>query len=618
VTHLIPFALFVSAALAIWVAMLVQRRPHARAAGPFLWLVAAIAWWCVSGAGHALAASTAVKVIWAKVQYVGIASIGPLWLLFSTAYSGTQWFGGKRRLAALWAIPVLTVLAAATNEWHRALWPSVSVSAAGIATYTHGWGFWAAAAFNYLSVLTGTVLVARSLRRSPPPFRAQFHVLMAAALLPLSGNVVYITGHSIPGLDPTPLAFVASSLLFTWALFRHHLFELVPVAREMVVDSLSDAVIVLDTSRRVLDMNAAARELAPVVRDWMGQPVEDVLPFLQDHAIDLQPQASSTLTVSEDSGQVYYDLRVMPVYTRASELKAWVLLLRDITEQRRAAAEHEALAARVQEQQQRESLSVLAGGLAHDFNNLLAGIVGNADLLSLKLAPSSEMGTNVGAILLGAQRAADLVDKMLAYAGERHGSMSRLDLDDLVRDLLELLRASAARHCTLHYEGTPAFIDADATQIRQVVMNLVINAAEAVEEGVGLVRIRIGIERLSARQLSEMDAAPGAAPGTFAYFEVRDNGHGMDKDMMQRIFQPFFTTKHSGHGLGLAAVQGIVRGHRGALRVDSTPGFGARFCAWFPLADSAEASWLKQHAPGLAADDHAVAAPVEAAGRVRP
>ena len=173
---------------------------------------------------------------------------------------------------------------------------------------------------------------------------------------------------------------------------------------------------------------------------------------------------------------------------------------------------------------------------------------------------------------------------MLAYAGERHGSMSRLDLDDLVRDLLELLQASAARHCTLHYEGTPAFIDADATQIRQVVMNLIINAAEAVDEGVGVVRIRIGIERLSARQLAEMDAAPDAVPGTFAYLEVRDNGHGMDKEMMQRIFQPFFTTKHSGHGLGLAAVQGIVRGHRGALRVDSTPGFGARFCAWFPLA----------------------------------
>jgi signal transduction histidine kinase len=606
----------VSAALALWVAMLVQRRPQVRAAGPFLWLVAAIAWWCVAGAFHALADTVVQKVIWAKIQYVGIAGVGPFWLLFTTDYAGTRWFVRKGSFAALWVIPVVTVLMAATNEWHLAVWSAVTVNARGAATYAHAWWFWIAAAFNYVAVLSGTVLVARSLRRSPPPFRAQFHVLMAGALLPLTGNLIYVSGRSIQGLDLTPLAFVASSLLFTWALFRYHLFDLVPVAREMVVDSLSDAAIVVDTSRRVLDMNPAARELVPGTADWLGRPVDQVLPFLQTQAIEFQPNVSSTLTVGDDEFAVHYDVRLMPVHARAGELKAWVMLLRDITHQRRAAAEHAALAKRVQEQQQRESLSVLASGLAHHYNNLLAGIVGNADLLSLQLAPSSEMGNNVGAILLSAQRAADLVDKMLAYAGERHGSMSRLDLDLLVRDLLELLQASAASHCTLHYEGTPAFIDADATQIRQVAMNLIINAAEAVEERVGVVRIRIGIERLSARQLAEMDAAPDAAPGTFAYFEVRDNGHGMDKEMMQRIFKPFFTTKHSGHGLGLPAVQGIVRGHRGALRVDSTPGFGARFCAWFPLAATSEALWLKTHAPGLIPEE-GPELPVEAAARGR-
>ena len=611
-SHLIPFALFASAALALWVAMLVQRRPQVRAAGPFLWLVGAIAWWCVSGAFHALADTVVHKVIWAKIQYVGIAGVGPLWLLFTTDYAGARWFRRKGSLAALSVIPIITVVMAATNEWHLAVWSSVTVNARGAATYAHGWWFWIAAAFNYVAVLSGTVLVARSLRRSPPPFRAQFHVLMAAALLPLVGNLIYVSGRSIQGLDLTPLAFVVSSLLFTWALFRYHLFDLVPVAREMVVDSLSDAAIVVDTFRRVLDMNPAARKLVPGSGDWLGRPVEQVLPFLQPHAIEFQPNVSSTLTVGEGDFAVHYDMRLMPVETRAGELKAWVMLLRDITDQRRAAAEHAALARRVQEQQQRESLSVLASGLAHHYNNLLAGIVGNADLLSLQLAPSSEMGNNVGAILLSAQRAADLVDKMLAYAGERHGSIARLDLDLLVRDLLELLQASAASHCTLLYEGTPAFVDADATQIRQVAMNLIINAAEAVEERVGVVRIRIGIERLSARQLAEMDAAPDAAPGTFAYLEVRDNGHGMDKDMMQRVFKPFFTTKHSGHGLGLPAVQGIVRGHRGALRVDSSPGLGARFCAWFPLADPSEADWLKTHAPGLLPED-APEVPVEAA-----
>ena len=274
----------------------------------------------------------------------------------------------------------------------------------------------------------------------------------------------------------------------------------------------------------------------------------------------------------------------MPVRAKNHSFAAWVVLLRDVSEQRRAQAERDALEARVQEQQKRESLSVLAGGLAHDFNNLLAGIVGNADLLALQLPPSSEMGSNIGAIILGAQRAADLVSKMLAYAGERHGSTSRIDLDVLVGELLDLLRASAARHCTLKYLGQPAAIVGDPTQIRQVVMNLIINAAEAVEEGTGTVTVSTGVEQLSAWKLADMQFGGDAAPGTYAFLEVRDNGPGMDAETLRRIFNPFFTTKHSGHGLGLAAVQGIVRGHRGALHVDSNPGTGSRFCVWFPTA----------------------------------
>jgi signal transduction histidine kinase len=601
VTNLIPVALFVSAALAIWIATLVQRRPASRSAGTFVWLVAAIAWWCLAGAFHALAGTVELKVTWAKLQYIGIASVPPLWLAFTAGYADVSWFQDRRRLTALWIVPVLTILMAATNEWHLAIWPSVELQPDGLARYGHGWFFWLAAGAAYFMVVTGAWLVTRHLRRSPPPFRAQFYALLAAALLPLAGNLIYISGSSVQGLDLTPLAFVCSGLLFTWALFRHHLFDLVPVARDMVIDSLSDAVFVLDTSRRVLDINAAAREMVGASTAWLGRPIDTVLPFLKDQPIEFRMRSSSTLTVADAVKTTYYDLRLMPVHTRGRELAAWIVLMRDITDQRRASAERDALATRVQEQQQRESLSVLAGGLAHDFNNLLAGIVGNADLLSLKLAPSSEMGNNVGAILLGAQRAADLVDKMLAYAGERHGSTSRIDLDHLVRDLLDLLQASAARHCTLHYEGTPAFIDADTTQIRQVAMNLIINAAEAVEETGGEVRIRIGIERLSLRQLTEMDAAPAAVPGTFAYLEVRDNGHGMDEQTKQRIFNPFFTTKASGHGLGLAAVQGIVRGHRGAMRVDSTPGFGARFCCWFPLADDTKAPGTRPWASGPSA-----------------
>jgi signal transduction histidine kinase len=205
------------------------------------------------------------------------------------------------------------------------------------------------------------------------------------------------------------------------------------------------------------------------------------------------------------------------------------------------------------------------------------------------------MGSHIGAIILGAQRAADLVAKMLAYAGERHGSMERIDLDALVLELLELLRASAARHCTVHYQGHPAAIVGDPTQIRQIAMNLIINAAEAVDEQSGTVTVSTGIERLSAWKLADMTFGGDAAPGAYAFLEVRDNGPGMDADTRGRIFNPFFTTKQSGHGLGLAAVQGIVRGHRGALRVESDPGRGSRFCVWLPAEQDTEAGTRGDH-----------------------
>ena len=292
---------------------------------------------------------------------------------------------------------------------------------------------------------------------------------------------------------------------------------------------------------------------------------------------------ASVMVVNDAWRERQHEVRMMPLRARNGHLAAWVMLLRDVTAQRAADAERDALRERVQEQQRRASLSILAGGLAHDFNNLLAGVIGNADLLAMQVPPSSEMGSSVGAILLGAQRAADLVDKMLAYAGERHGGMGRINLDAQVRDLLDLLRASAGRHCTIRHKGQRADVVGDPTQVRQVIMNLIINAADAVDEG-GKIHVTTGVERLSFAQMGEMNFGEEAAPGRYAFVDVRDNGCGMTAETVRRIFDPFFTTKHHGHGLGLAAVQGIVLGHRGALRVDSDPSWGSRFRVWFPLA----------------------------------
>jgi signal transduction histidine kinase len=598
--------LFISAALALWLGALIYRRAAAPGAATFIWLMSAIALWCLTSAFHGLAPTLDEKILWAKVQYVGICAVPPLWFLFLAQYVGSPWADDRRLHVALATIAGVTIILAYTNETHHLVWSSVQLSPAGAAIYNHGPWFWLAAAYHYLLMLGGMVVLVGALRRTPAVFKGQIVALITASLIPWTFNILYVLGAGPAGnFDATPLSFAFSGALFTWALYRTYLFDLIPIARDMLVDSLSDAVLVVDPTCRVLDMNAAARNLAAHHDNWIGKPCAQILPFLADVTLPLT-SAPASIVVNVpgsgigDSGSVdsrtpnpespstspgtsrSYDVRTMPVRAKSQTFAAWVVLMRDVTDQRRAMEEHAALEARVQEQQKRESLSVLAGGLAHDFNNLLAGIVGNADLLALQIPPSSGMGGHIGAIILGAQRAADLVAKMLAYAGERHGTTERIDLNALTSELLELLRASAARHCTLQYHGESAVILGDPTQIRQVAMNLIINAAEAVEEHSGTVTVSTGIEQLSVWKLGDMTFGGDAEPGLYAFLEVRDNGSGMNAQTLEKIFNPFFTTKQSGHGLGLAAVQGIVRGHRGALRVESDVDRGSTFRVWLP------------------------------------
>jgi signal transduction histidine kinase len=608
--ELMRATMMVSAVIALWTARRVRR--HQVAGGTALaWLLVAVGCWCITSTVHGLVESLPAKLVWAKIQYVAISTVGPLWLLFATQYAGTTWFAAPRTAAAeatggkgtriraghaariaMWIIPAATIVLAVTNEWHRVLWTSVATTSSGAAIYAHGWWFFVAAAYNYALILAGTLLIARTLRRSPPAFRAQLFALIAACMVPWGGNMLYIAGWGpAPGIDVTPLGFAASVLLIAWTLHRNDLFDLVPVARDLVIDSLSDAMIVIDPSLRILDMNSAARELAmrkaAVTTHkgrWVGREVDSVFPLLKNTMLETTAVVSTSEIIMTAGEPAYFDIRMLPVRRRGRALGVWVIMLRDVTVERRAAAERDALQLRMQEQQRREGLSILASGLAHEFNNLLAGVVGNADLLAMEVPASSSMGSSVGAILLNAQRAADLVSKMLAYAGERHGSSARIDVDAMTRDLLDLVRASAGRHCTMTYDGQPALIDADPTQFRQVAMNLIINAAEAVSDA-GQISISTGTQVLTTTELSAMRFGEGAAPGPYAFLAVQDNGVGMDERTLARLFQPFFTTKTNG-GLGLAAVQGIVRGHRGALQVDSQPGVGSRFCVWFPLAES--------------------------------
>ena len=271
----------------------------------------------------------------------------------------------------------------------------------------------------------------------------------------------------------------------------------------------------------------------------------------------------------------------------------WTGVMTDATAERRAEAERAALESKMLQAQKAESLGIMAGGVAQDFNNLLVGILASADLLGYDAVLDEQAEQTVGHIRTSALRAAELTRQMLAYAGKGRLVVERVELPLLVREMLTLVRSAVPRTIEFDFdaEDTPSFVEADATQLRQVVMNLVTNASEAIgaRSGGGRVTVRVAIEERAQSVLGLLHAAADMPRrGPYVMLEVADDGCGMDAALLERIFDPFYSTKFTGRGLGLAALLGIVQAHHGGVRVDTTPGRGTRFLVYLPRAAAME------------------------------
>jgi signal transduction histidine kinase/CheY-like chemotaxis protein len=255
----------------------------------------------------------------------------------------------------------------------------------------------------------------------------------------------------------------------------------------------------------------------------------------------------------------------------------------DITDHKRSAEQ-------MRETQKLESLGILAGGVAHDFNNLLTGILGNASLALESMSPGHPNRPLLEEVTRASERAADLTRQLLAYAGKGRFVVRRVDVSDVVREISVLIQASIPKNVELRLDlqrHLPS-IEADTSQMQQIVMNLIINGAEAVNEGEpGTVQVSTGVQQVNHHLLASWGGSGELAPGKYVYLEVRDTGRGMDAETQARIFDPFFTTKFMGRGLGLAAVSGIVRAHKGVIRVSSSPGKGSTFKVLLPACTGA-------------------------------
>ncbi|NUO50903.1 MAG: response regulator [Polyangiaceae bacterium] len=311
--------------------------------------------------------------------------------------------------------------------------------------------------------------------------------------------------------------------------------------------------------------------------------VEDVLPkFFREGRCDEVPYEMVC-----KSGEIV-NVRLSATVERDAEgtIVRSCAVIADVTEELRLAQEAERarkLEKDMLQAQKMESLGLLAGGVAHDFNNLLVAIIGNADLALAALSPTSPATEMLHDISTASRHAADLCRQLLAYSGKGRFVVGRLDLSQSVREILQILEVSVGKGTLLRtdFSPRPTTIEGDIAQIRQVIMNLVSNAAESLGGKRGIVTVATGHSHLDAVTIAQ-SLVPDAKPGAYAWVEVSDTGVGMSAETQQRIFEPFFSTKGTGRGLGLAAVLGIVRGHQGTVRLYSEPGRGTSFKTFFP------------------------------------
>ncbi len=355
------------------------------------------------------------------------------------------------------------------------------------------------------------------------------------------------------------------------------LFETSPIGVASISIAGDDWGRVLDANDAWLSMTGYTREELPGL-DLKAITPADSMPVTAAAVARLRDTGRSGLYEKE---YIRKDGAVLPVLITCACIgenrEEAVGFVVDITERKR-------LEAQLRDSQKMESIGVLAGGVAHDFNNLLTTILGNASLLSESLPDESPEHSRIQQIVRSAEQAAELTRQLLAYAGKGGFTTADLDLQEIVCDIAPHFRTSipAAIALELHFEdGVPA-IRADRGLMHQVLMNLLLNAFEACGERPGLIRIHTGtrvVRKADSRRLG-----PHVRAGRYAVLEVRDNGCGIDAAMLPRIFDPFFSTKFAGRGLGLAALQGIVRSHHGFVEVDSKPGEGTTFRVMLPAA----------------------------------
>jgi PAS domain S-box-containing protein len=571
--------------IAMIVAILSWRRRAVSGALSLMLLALSVGVWSFGYAVELSSAQLPMILLWAKIQYLGIVCVPVIWLTFVLEYVGGERRLNARLAAALAIIPGITLAFVWTNERLGLIWREVSSTMFGALTMldvTYGAWFWVHTGYSYTCLLAGSIVLVASLTRSQELYRRQGRVLLLGVLAPWIGNALYLTRLSPwPYLDLTPFAFTLSMVACAWGIFRLRLLDVLPIARGAILETMSDGIVIIDSCHRIIDINPAAQKMFCLTSgSTLGAQAEHVFKAFPDVVRRYYeiPAAVQEVALGEKATPRWYELRVSSVCDSRDRVRGWLMVWRDITDRKQA--EVALREAKEAAEEANKAKSIFLARMSHELRTPLAAILGYCELLQREVSFQNydSISADLKSIHSAGEHLLALINSILDLSKIEAGKMdvhcdifSIPDLLDEVEKTTRPLFTHKDNQLQVSYDSNIGQMHADALKVRQVLLNLLSNAAKFTDSG--LVTLR---------------ASRDAANSDWIEFCVTDTGIGIAPEELGLLFESFTqmstakSGRYGGAGLGLAISRHFCHLMGGDICVDSVLGQGSTFTVRLP------------------------------------
>ena len=577
--------IFVSALICFAVAYLAWKRRLIPGATPLMFMMLSIGQWLAFYVLEIGSTTLEGNLFWANVAYLGIIAAPVFWLLFSMEYTNPSkkitW-----RTAVPWFIePLFIVFTIWTDMFHHLFRASIFLNSSGPFAYlevTRGPVFWVHVLYSYGMLLYGTYLLIRAYRHTTGLYKSQIGVSLVGTLVPWITNILYISPlASYFIIDPTPMAFTVTGLMFAWGIFGFRLMDISPIARNWLIEQMDDSMFVIDTLNRVVDFNPAAQML-------LGKPTNQIVGQAVDEVFDdwgklvdryrYVERASTTIRVNNTTPTRYFSLTLSPLHDKQGRLNGRLLMLHNITKQRQA--EIELREAKEAAEAASRAKSTFLANVSHELRTPLTAIIGYSELLQEQTANAEDatLPLRLEKINVSADHLLhiinDLLDLSKVEAGEMQLNLDTFSLASVIESVQVVIQSTLAKNqnkLRVNLADNVETMFADQAKVRQILLNILHNAAKFTEAG----KITLTVQKNPDDDAQIM-------------FQITDSGIGMSQTQIEQLFRPFFqadvstTRRFGGTGLGLAISYHLCKLMQGDIKAQSQPGQGSCFTITLP------------------------------------